>query len=291
MLSIILITRNRCDELKRAILSCEEHISIEHEYVIIDNGSEDNTPQMIADIEIENMNYFYQQENLGVAGGRNVGFELAKGDICYFLDDDAIIIGDECVLDDAYTYMNENKRIYAMGTDCYDEARECYLRPLHRKYVLNDKDDVIRGYLGGSHFIKKCDWNKDYLYATLYPYGGEELYVGLKSYKNNGYVWYYSGLTIIHKPSMKTRFANNDTLVWSYVNEMLTKSYFIPICYVPISWLFFYMRVFRGVNYNFKVLYNCLIAYRKMYNKEYVDRMSIRQANQLIRYFGLKMIL
>ena len=107
MLSILYVTRNRCEELKKSILSCEAHISMEHEYIIVDNGSADDTHLMVEDLIEQGLRieYFKQTENKGVSEGRNIAFSLAKGEICYFIDDDAVIISDGFVLDDAYKLM------------------------------------------------------------------------------------------------------------------------------------------------------------------------------------------
>ena len=291
MLSIVIITRNRCKELKRAINSCEKHVSIEHEYIIIDNGSEDDTPNMIKELEVENIYYYYQNTNLGVAGGRNKGFRLSKGDICYYLDDDAVLVGEGYSLDNAYYFMKQHNNIKAMGTDCYDLQREDYLRPLHVKGTSNDLDGLIRGFVGVSHFIKKANWNSNYLYPDLYPYGGEELYIGLKAYKHNDYVYYYSDVKVIHMPSNNTRFDRNQTRIWSYVNEMLIKTYFAPKVYLPICWIFFVLRVIKGSNCSVGDLISSIRAYNKQKKKQYIDRMTIEQSNRLIRMFGIKMIL
>ena len=51
-------------------------MSIEHEYVIVDNGSKDDTEAKINALIADRMNirYLRQESNRGVSGGRNIGF-------------------------------------------------------------------------------------------------------------------------------------------------------------------------------------------------------------------------
>ncbi|MBU1043307.1 MAG: glycosyltransferase [Candidatus Omnitrophica bacterium] len=85
--SIIIPTFNRCDFLNQAIKSVLSQTNTDFELIIIDDGSTDNTAQMIKDIPDKRLIYIYQ-DHTGVSRARNHGIELAKADFIAFLDSD-----------------------------------------------------------------------------------------------------------------------------------------------------------------------------------------------------------
>lgn len=293
MLSIIIITCNRSQELRKSIISCQERISIDHEFIIIDNGSTDDTEDIINEL-IKNdkypIIYLYQEENLGVSGGRNEGYRNAHGDICYFIDDDATVISDGLILDEAYNYMLSNPRIFAMGTDCYDTVRKKALRGLHEKGHSDDLDGEIRGYIGCSHFVRKHFDGNNYLYPSNLFYGAEELYVGLNTYRCGGCVWYYSGLKILHQPSSSTRNTAENNKRNGHINTFLIKRYFLPSYLQWISSILFFLRIIRFEKYNLERIRNCYHLVDKRTDKKYSKKLNIKDVLYLCNKFGFKNI-
>ena len=94
-LSIMFITHNRKEELKRAIKSCIKNSIENMEFVIVDNNSTDGTEseikQLLTDAKTK-FTYFFSNTNLGVSGGRNKAYSLCKGEYIFGFDDDAILI-------------------------------------------------------------------------------------------------------------------------------------------------------------------------------------------------------
>ena len=70
---------------------------IDIEFVIIDNGSIDNTPRLLKswqEMMGKHLHVIVNEENRGFGPANNQGAELAKGDIFVFLSNDVIIGGD-----------------------------------------------------------------------------------------------------------------------------------------------------------------------------------------------------
>ncbi len=88
LVSCIVITMNRADELEGCLESIGAQDYPNKEIVVVDNGSTDNTADLIAE-KFPETNLVSLEKNQGVAGGRNRGFEAARGEICVFIDDDA----------------------------------------------------------------------------------------------------------------------------------------------------------------------------------------------------------
>ena len=90
MVSFIVPTYNRSQSIIRSIKSVQEQTNPLWELLIIDDGSSDNTREIVkpflSDVRI---NYFFQK-NGGVSVARNSGAYLAKGEYLIFLDSDDI---------------------------------------------------------------------------------------------------------------------------------------------------------------------------------------------------------
>lgn len=85
--SVIIPTYNRYDFLNIAIKSVLTQTFTNFELIIVDDGSNDNTKDMITKIDDSRLSYIYQT-NQGVSKARNTGLAQAKGEFICFLDSD-----------------------------------------------------------------------------------------------------------------------------------------------------------------------------------------------------------
>ncbi|MDD5266542.1 MAG: glycosyltransferase [Methylococcales bacterium] len=85
-ISVVIPTYNRCELLKRALLSVFSQTLLPTEVSVIDDGSTDGTSDMIRK-EFPGVKY-YRQDNSGVSSARNLGILHASGDWLAFLDSD-----------------------------------------------------------------------------------------------------------------------------------------------------------------------------------------------------------
>lgn len=93
-LSIIIPTFNRASTLRRTVqaLLCQDSGAQDCEIIVVDDGSSDNTFQVVSDltgmspIEVR----YLHQENRGAGAARNHGLREARGDIILFVDDDIV---------------------------------------------------------------------------------------------------------------------------------------------------------------------------------------------------------
>ncbi len=84
--SVIIPTYNRAQRLGKAIDSVLAQSHQDFELIVVDDGSEDNTDELI-----ENYNsdiVYIRQENSGAAAARNRGIEKARYNLLAFLDSD-----------------------------------------------------------------------------------------------------------------------------------------------------------------------------------------------------------
>ena len=85
-ISIVIPTYNRCELLKRAINSVLDQTINVKEIIIVDNGSTDNTYEMISSLFPE-ITYIYENRK-GVSIARNVGIKNCDSTWIAFLDSD-----------------------------------------------------------------------------------------------------------------------------------------------------------------------------------------------------------
>jgi len=87
--SVVVPTRNRWPLLSTAALPSalgQEDVTVE--VVVVDDGSDDETPERLAAVADRRLRVVRNEPALGVAGARNAGIEVAQGRWVAFLDDD-----------------------------------------------------------------------------------------------------------------------------------------------------------------------------------------------------------
>lgn len=89
MLSVIIPTYNRAEDLKICLEKLNRQKGVEFEIIVVDDGSRDHTLFVVEDLlsKIKNLRGF-TQENSGQATARNKGVEKAIGEIILFIGDD-----------------------------------------------------------------------------------------------------------------------------------------------------------------------------------------------------------
>lgn len=90
LVSIVLPTYNRAHIVSRALQSVLNQTYHDFEIIVVDDGSTDNTEEIIRNVACKDsrVKYFRNNKNKGPSGARNVGINLAKGEFIAFQDDD-----------------------------------------------------------------------------------------------------------------------------------------------------------------------------------------------------------
>ena len=91
--SVIIATYNNAHYILEAIASIFNQTYRSYEIIVIDDGSTDNTRQVLEPY-LDKIRYLYQ-ENKGVSHARNLGLEMARGEFISFLDADDFFLPDK----------------------------------------------------------------------------------------------------------------------------------------------------------------------------------------------------
>jgi len=104
LVSIIILTFNKASYTHQCLQSLLEHTDLPYEVLIVDNGSTDNTPLLLK--QLDNIVEIIHQKNLGFIIGCNEGAKKAKGKYLLFLNNDTVVTKNwlSCLIKTLETY-------------------------------------------------------------------------------------------------------------------------------------------------------------------------------------------
>jgi len=91
-ISIIMPAYNAQNTIKTSIESILRQNYNNYELIIIDDGSNDNTENVVKEFSDSRIKYFKLATNMGVSNARNFGIEKATGEYIMFIDSDDIYL-------------------------------------------------------------------------------------------------------------------------------------------------------------------------------------------------------
>ena len=112
--SVIIPTYNRALLLKESIYSVLGQTYDDVEILVVDDGSSDDTAEMVQRFDDRRMRYLYQ-ENSGRSAARNHGMKVAEGDFFCLLDDDDYYLPHKLACQVAYLDINPDVDMVASG--------------------------------------------------------------------------------------------------------------------------------------------------------------------------------
>lgn len=141
LVSIIIPTYNKEEYIKKALESVLNQTYKEIEVIVIDDGSIDNTQEIVKSFNNTRIIYIWQ-ENKGAAAARNTGIKKAQGKYIAFLDSDDLWLKEK--LEKQVRFLEENPEMGLLGTGCYQIN---YKREIMGKKIFPTKNKVLQGIL------------------------------------------------------------------------------------------------------------------------------------------------
>lgn len=112
-LSFIIVNWNAKDFLKACLSSIKKTIgNINHEIIVVDNGSEDGAPDMVS-AEFPDVILIRNNDNVGFGRANNIGIKRSRGEYLCLVNSDVEIL--EGCVSRLINYMKENERIGLTG--------------------------------------------------------------------------------------------------------------------------------------------------------------------------------
>lgn len=253
ILTIAVVTMNRCFQLREALLSCLKcQLPLETEFIIIDNASSDQTEEIVRST-LSDRTYIYEKlkNNIGCGAGRNYAFIKSSGKYIYVLDDDAYIEDNQQdFFIKAIKCLEDHPEIISLTTQIYDLAWE---KNRLEKFISPVAENLYSCYIfcGGSHFIRHSFFSE----APYLPnkYGYEELLPSLRIW-DEGYVNAFKpDIRIVHNPSVNkwdhTDGKNFELLIKECGILFGLKKVLYPAIYMPLLWLSYKIRCYKYLSH------------------------------------------
>ncbi|MHB8233649.1 MAG: glycosyltransferase family 2 protein [Solirubrobacteraceae bacterium] len=147
--TVAIVTRNRRDELRGALRSADAQ-TVDCELVVVDDGSEDGTAEMVA-AEFPSVRLHRSERREGTLIQRNRAVRMAGAAIVFFLDDDAAF-SSERVVDQTLPEFEQDDvgAVSIPNLDLVGERLEWIVRP-----AAPDKPAAVRAFVGCSHALRR----------------------------------------------------------------------------------------------------------------------------------------
>jgi GT2 family glycosyltransferase len=222
---------------------------IEAEVIVVDNGSKADEAAIIAQrYPMSTVKSIRSEENLGFAGGNNLGIEASTGDYLLFLNNDTEL-KDDWNTDALIRRLQSDERIGMVCPKIRFAWDTCPIQfagytPLSRITMRNrgiGYEEEERGQYNTAHptpyahgaamVVKRAAMEKVGLMPDCYFLYYEE-YDWSMMFRRAGYeIWYEPACTIYHKESKST--GKNSPLKTYYItrNRLLFAKRNIPVCY------------------------------------------------------------
>ena len=140
--SIIIPTYNRASMIPKAIESVLQQTFVDWELIIIDDGSIDNTAEIVKTYTDSRIKYIWQ-ENQERSVARNKGISIAKGRYICFLDSDDYYLKNH--LNEFYNHINGKEQIAFFYSDLLFETESGEIeKHFHNEEFTNDLAFVLR---------------------------------------------------------------------------------------------------------------------------------------------------
>ncbi len=257
----------------------------DYEIIVWDNNSTiENKLELEKHVEqsAEKIRYYYSEENLGVGGGRNRAFELAKGEYVFSLDDDAVLRDNKFkgIID----YLDENKDVSAVIPEIYEpETDQFYDCP----YKCNDTEQTaeVFTFVGGAHIIRKNAIKTQTLYPLGCRFGSEELYASLLMWDNGFRIVKDKKWLVHHLPTAINRVLGKRRSKLFIVTIYAIRKLTYPRLFSFSNYILFRLHLLKN-----KIKYDkeCKDIIKTTYNKNDVYRIKYKTLRKLKKKFGLK---
>jgi len=168
LISVIVTTFNRADLIGKTINSILKQSYSKIELLIVDDGSTDNTKEIIKNYNDSRIKYIETENWGGPARPRNIGLKYSKGEFIAFCDDDDLWVPNK--LEKQLKYFKTNE-IIAIGSEVinFGNLKYIYNKPLRTRKkkitILTHKDLLLGESVALSSLIvkkNKIRFSEDY---------------------------------------------------------------------------------------------------------------------------------
>jgi glycosyltransferase involved in cell wall biosynthesis len=165
--TVVISTKNRCEELRVALDSCLSQTG-DHRILVVNDGSEDSTQQVLVD-NYPSATVVNHAISTGLVVARNLAARVAEGDVIFSIDDDASFTTSRIITTVLREF--EDPRIGAVAIPYADINRD----GVERQRTPDESDVwVTDRFIGTAHAVRKDVFLKLGGYREFLFHQGEE---------------------------------------------------------------------------------------------------------------------
>ena len=257
-ISILIISYNRPEDALSLLENLQEQNELNANVgeILLLNNASTVSYKMIENFKEANPNfpliYFVNDENAGVAKGRNILIKKAKFPLLLVLDDDVVFAEKNAIAKIANLfqkpqYLENNTAVITLNI-FYFETKERQKEALpHKNYEeYKDKNWFLTYYFtGAAHLMKKEIFEKTGFYPSDFFYGMEEYDLSYRIINADYSLAFDADVKVFHKESPKGRLANKEKLKMMWFNKSKVAFTYLPTKYfytTAFSWSIFYLK-------------------------------------------------
>ncbi len=241
--SFIIISYNRAQDTIDAVknvLSLSAVDGWQKEIIVLNNAS--TTSYEIFETYLHGLpqqakaviQYINHHQNLGVAGGRNLCIQKAKGKYLLFMDDDAEITQKDVIAKVLHLYEKYKKEQLAiigfLGKNPFTGKTET---PLKNEELITGKNEVFYNlFFGYGHVFPKELIDKTGYYQDDFFYGMEEYDLSYATIKQGYSILFTKDILVLHKQNPDGREPGKNTYARMFENKLIVVYKHLPFIYV-----------------------------------------------------------
>lgn len=206
--SIAIPTKNRLDTLREVIESIKNQIEPPpFELLIIDDGSDDGTPEFLKDLKLDFPFYFESIKPSGPARARNTAIEKARGKVVLFFGDDTILHS-RCLY---YHYIRQRENNFStavIGRTFWHKSLKItpfmdYINEWGLQFgfkLIEDPENVPFNFFYTSNISVPSKFLKEEKFDETFPYAAwEDIELSYRLFKKGLRIIYDREAVVFHK--------------------------------------------------------------------------------------------
>jgi len=242
-ISIVVLSHNRKDALEPNLFALIRMVrECGCELIVVDNASTDGSAQMIreAAADCHGMKALLNDRNLGVGGGRNVGWRAAGRDYILNIDDDTIVTVD--AVRKMLTMLRDRPEIGVVS------PRIKHARTGEMQFDFGHVEYRPTNFHGACHMVRRTLLETVGFNDDSCTFGGEELDLSIRARAAGQDVVYTPGVTVLHDSQVRHGREGSDRLVrWLYNLVRIHHKHFPLVAALPLSWRYLMNYLVTGV--------------------------------------------
>lgn len=246
--SVVIPVYNREKFIKKCLDSVLDQTFNDYEIIIIDDGSDDKTIDIIELYASNKVKIFCNSLNRGVSYTKNYGIKQSVGDYILFIDSDCI--ADRNWINNIIKPFSDDENIMIVGGKVLDGEQRGYWGKVNANKDFISKENKYSDIMIGCNMAFRRSFIEKYLFDEIILFGGEELDIGIRARKNGYSLYYVDSAEVVHHHRQGYREILKQSYMYGFGNiyVYIKNKHFPFINYASWLLIFLIISIFMGNN-------------------------------------------